>query len=55
MNINLISLLVIADVLILFGVYLHFIAENSKYGVLGFLLELIGLVIFCIIVYQYSI
>lgn len=38
MSINLIILLVIADILILFGVYLHYIAENFKYVVLGFLL-----------------
>ena len=55
MSINLIILLVIADILILFGVYLHYIADNFKYGVLGFLLELIGLGIFYIIIYQNSI
>ena len=55
MNINLIILLVIADILILFGVYLYFIAENFKYGVLGFLIELISLVIFCTIIYQNSV
>ena len=58
MGINLTIFSVIADILILFGVYLHLKADeidNFKYGVLGFLLELIGLGIFCIIIYQNSI
>ena len=55
MNINLIIPLVIADVLILFGTYLLFTANNFKYEVFGFLLELIGLEIFYIIIYQNSI
>lgn len=55
MSMNLTIFLIIAYILILFGVYLYFKAENFKYGVLGFLLELIGLGIFCIIIYQNSI
>ena len=49
--------LVIADILVLFGVYLHLKAkaDDFKYGVLGFLLELIGLGIFSVIIYQNSI
>lgn len=55
MSINLTIFSIIADILILFGVYLHLKADDFKYGVLGFLLELIGLGIFCIIIYQNSI
>lgn len=55
MNISLTIFLVIADILMLFGAYLHLKAENFKYGIFGFLLELIGLGIFCIIIYQNSI
>ena len=53
MNLTIFS--VIADILILFGIYLHLKVDNFKYGVLGFLLELIGLGIFYIIIYQNSI
>ena len=55
MSINLTIFSIIVDILILFGVYLHLKADDFKYGVLGFLLELIGLGIFCIIIYKNSI
>ena len=58
MSINLTIFSVIAGILILFGVYLYlkaYEADDFKYGVLGFLLELIDLGIFCIIIYQNSI
>lgn len=52
MSMNLTIFSVIADILILFGVYLYFKADEAddfKYGIISFLLELIGLGIFCIL------